>query len=84
METVGIREFRENLAGYLENSGPVAITRHGETIGFFFPVPRRRSEEEKLALRQAVKQLREALAAKGIAEDEIVEEFKELRRRKKK
>ncbi len=36
METVkiGIREFRENLAGYLESAKPLAITRHGETLGF--------------------------------------------------
>ena len=30
---VGIREFRENLADYLESKTPVAITRHGATIG---------------------------------------------------
>ena len=29
---VGIREFRENLADYLESKTPVAITRHGATI----------------------------------------------------
>ncbi len=30
--TVGIREFRENLATYLlESEAPVAITRHGDT-----------------------------------------------------
>jgi hypothetical protein len=28
------REFRENLAGYLESDKPLAITRHGETLGF--------------------------------------------------
>ena len=35
METVkvGIREFRENLAGYLEASKPLAIERHGKTLG---------------------------------------------------
>jgi hypothetical protein len=30
---IGIREFRENLAGYLESDKPLAITRHGETLG---------------------------------------------------
>ena len=30
---VGIREFRENLASYLKSQTPVAITRHGTTIG---------------------------------------------------
>ena len=32
---IGIREFRENLAGYLESGKPLAITRHGETLGFY-------------------------------------------------
>ncbi len=34
---VGIREFRENLADYLESKTPVAITRHGATIGIYVP-----------------------------------------------
>ena len=36
METlkVGIREFREKLASYLlESNKPLAITRHGDTVG---------------------------------------------------
>jgi hypothetical protein len=34
METVkvGIREFREKLAGYLESGTPLAIMRQGETF----------------------------------------------------
>ena len=31
-EKIGIREFRENLAGYLESGNPLAIIRHGETL----------------------------------------------------
>jgi hypothetical protein len=32
--TVGIREFRDNRATYvLDSSKPVAITRHGDTVG---------------------------------------------------
>ena len=27
-EKIGMREFRENLAGYLEGGRPLAITRH--------------------------------------------------------
>jgi hypothetical protein len=36
METVkiGIPEFRDNLASYLESDQPVAVTRHGQTLGF--------------------------------------------------
>lgn len=84
METVGIREFREKLADYLERSAPVAITRHGETIGFYIPARRKRTEEEKAALERAAAQLDKLLAARGATEDELVEEFKQLRRQKRK
>jgi hypothetical protein len=30
-----MREFRENLAGYLEAGTPLAIMRHGKTLGFY-------------------------------------------------
>ena len=80
METVGIREFRENLSGYLEGTTPIAITRHGETIGFFLPVRRKRTEEEKAALDEPADRLHKMLAARGVTEEELVEEFKQLRK----
>lgn len=84
METVGIREFREKLAEYLESSAPVAITRHGETIGFYIPTRRKRTDEEKAAFDQAAKRLQKMLADRGITEDELVEEFKQLRKQTRK
>jgi antitoxin (DNA-binding transcriptional repressor) of toxin-antitoxin stability system len=36
---VGMRELREKLADYLESSVPIEVTRHGQTIGFYIPVP---------------------------------------------
>ncbi len=81
---VGIREFRENLATYLlESHTPVAITRHGETVGYFIPARRKRAEAEREALRQAAARLDELLAAKGITEDEIVADFKRWRAAKR-
>lgn len=84
METVGIREFREKLADYLESSAPVAITRHGETIGFYLPTPRRRTDEEKAALDQAAERMQKMLDDRGITEDDLVEEFKQLRKQARK
>jgi hypothetical protein len=48
METVkvGVREFRENLAGYLESGRPLAIVRHGETLGFYIPAKQRTRKAE--------------------------------------
>ena len=82
---VGIREFRENLANYLlESSTPVAITRHGDTIGYFIPARRSRPEPDWLALEEAVGQLAAMLADKGISEDEILQDFKRLRSARRK
>jgi antitoxin (DNA-binding transcriptional repressor) of toxin-antitoxin stability system len=78
-ERVGIREFRENLSGYLESPTPVAITRHGETIGFYVPTRRRPSEADLEALRRAGDRLSELIAASGASEEELVNEFKALR-----
>ena len=78
--TVGIREFRENLAAYLlESDAPIAITRHGDTIGYFIPTRRKRTETERAALKVAAARLDELLAAKGVTEDELVADFKQWR-----
>jgi PHD/YefM family antitoxin component YafN of YafNO toxin-antitoxin module len=79
--TVGIREFRDNLASYvLESKKPVAITRHGDTVGFYLPVPRKRTEEQKAAYKQTMDRWDEMLASKGIEEDDILEDFKRWRK----
>jgi PHD/YefM family antitoxin component YafN of YafNO toxin-antitoxin module len=82
METlrVGIREFREKLASYLlESDKPLAITRHGDTVGYYLPARRKRSEAERSALRQAAARLQEMLAAEGLTEDEMIADFKRWR-----
>jgi prevent-host-death family protein len=82
METlkVGIREFRENLANYLlQTDKPVVITRHGDTVGYYLPARRTRSESERAALKEAALHLQKILAAEGINEDEVIEDFKRWR-----
>ena len=34
---VGIREFRSAITEYIASGTPIAITRHGLTVGFFIP-----------------------------------------------
>lgn len=36
-QRVGIREFRAGLAEYIDSDAPIAITRHGQTVGYFIP-----------------------------------------------
>ena len=79
-EKIGMREFRENLAGYLESGRPLAITRHGETLGFFIPARKRSRKAEVEAMQAAAKDLDAMIAAWGASEDELIEEYKEIRR----
>jgi antitoxin (DNA-binding transcriptional repressor) of toxin-antitoxin stability system len=79
-EKIGIREFRENLAGYLEGGKPLAITRHGETLGFFIPAQKRSRKAEVEAMRAAAKELDAMIAAWGASEDELMREYKQIQR----
>jgi len=77
---IGIREFRENLANYLlQSDSPVAITRHGDTVGYYLPARRKRADAERAQLREAVARLQEMLLGEGITEEEIVADFKRWR-----
>ncbi len=78
---VGIREFREKLSTYLlETDETVAITRHGDTVGYYIPARRKRTETEKAALKEVASRLQQEMAAAGVTEDEIVQDFKRWRR----
>lgn len=77
---VGIREFRENLSTYLESKTPVAITRHGATIGVYVPTRPKPTQEQIEALRVAGEKVQAMLAAAGVTEDELMEDYKKLRR----
>lgn len=79
---VGMREFRANLPQYLMTTSPVAVTRHGETIGFYIPARHRHSEAELDALKQAAANLEKLLLASGVSEEELFEEFRNMRKKK--
>lgn len=75
--SVGIREFREQLSTFLESEQPVAITRHGATIGYYIPVHAKQSQAD--ALRRAGSLLDAMVAGMNSTEDELVAEFKSAR-----
>ena len=80
METtkVGIREFRSDLAGYIASSTPVAVTRHGQTVGYFIPA-RAHVQADLAALREASAALDRLNAKHNIDIDEVVGDFKAAR-----
>lgn len=78
---VGIREFRDKLSSFLlESDAPVAITRHGDTVGYYIPARRRRSESEREGLRHVATHMQKMLADKGISEEEVLEDYRNWRK----
>ena len=82
METirVGIREFRAGLADFIASSTPVAVTRHGQTIGYFIPT-HGQAEADIASLKKASKTSDRLLATKSVEVDAVIAEFKTARRR---
>jgi len=77
---VGVREFRDRIASFLESDTPVAVTRRGETLGIYVPTRRKRPRTADISeLKAAADRLAAALA--DVDEEELVAEFKQLRRK---
>jgi antitoxin (DNA-binding transcriptional repressor) of toxin-antitoxin stability system len=77
--SVGIREFRAGLTEYIDQRKPIAVTRHGVTVGVFVPTPRP-SPGDVQALREASAKLQAVLS---LGDDEVeatVADFDTLRK----
>jgi len=81
METtkVGIREFRAALAEYIASETAVAVTRHGQTVGFFIPA-HGQTDADLAALKKASAELDRLLAAQAVDADAVAAEFKAARK----
>jgi antitoxin (DNA-binding transcriptional repressor) of toxin-antitoxin stability system len=82
METtrVGIREFRADMAEYIASNTPVAVTRHGQTVGYFIPT-QGQVEADIAALKKASKTLDRLLEAQGVDVESVMADFKTARRK---
>jgi hypothetical protein len=83
IKTIGIREFRENIAEFVQADTPLAITRHGLTLGYYLPTKRSPSEADKAALQEATKRLHDLLEAQGIDPKDLINDFKTIRKSRK-
>ncbi|MCI4429046.1 MAG: type II toxin-antitoxin system Phd/YefM family antitoxin [Burkholderiales bacterium] len=81
METtkVGIREFRAGLAEYIASDKPVAVTRHGQTVGIFIPTPGP-SQADLLAFQQASAKLKALMPLDDNEVDAMLTDFKAERK----
>ena len=59
---------------------PIAVTKHGRTVGLYIPLRNRPAAEDLAALREAGRRLDEWMAKASVTEDELVTEFKARRR----
>lgn len=78
---VGIREFRADLAEYIASSTPVAITRHGQTVGYFIPT-HGQVEADIAALKKASQTLDQLLQQQAVDAEAVVADFKAARQAK--
>ena len=67
------------LADYLESNQPLAITRHGETLGFYIPAQKRSRKAQLEAMHAAARELDEMIASWGATEDGLMDEYKRIR-----
>ncbi len=80
--TISTREFRTQLAKYLESQEPLAISKHGRTIGYYIPAQQPIEQQELETLKRGMQKLQSLLATHGINEDDVVAEFNHLRKQK--
>ncbi|MEL6468606.1 MAG: type II toxin-antitoxin system Phd/YefM family antitoxin [Cyanobacteria bacterium J06623_4] len=81
-EKVGIREFRQNIGKYVDSAEPIAISRHGQTVGYFVPVRKKPDKADFEALRVATQKLDALLDEHGVDREEMIREFDRLRKNK--
>lgn len=78
---VGVRQFRAELARYIAADTPVAVTKHGQKVGYFIPT-KAQVEADVAALKKAGQALDQLLQAKGVVDIEtIVTDLKAARKR---
>jgi len=84
LKTLGVREFRESLAEHLVSDQPIAITKHGLTLGYYIPTYKGLNQADSQALQEASKQLNDLLNAQSLDSEALIEQSKALRKQSKK
>ncbi len=76
---VGIREFRSGLAEFIASTNPVAVTRHGQTVGYFIPT-HVHIDADMAALKKASAEFDRLLASRPVEIQDVTTEFKAARK----
>jgi antitoxin (DNA-binding transcriptional repressor) of toxin-antitoxin stability system len=78
-QKIGIREFRAHLSEVIAADRPMAVTRHGQTVGVFIPTRPPVTDEVLARLQVAAAAFAQQMAEAGVAEETLVAEFKAAR-----
>lgn len=84
IKTVGVKEFRDNLAEHLLADAPIAVTKHGLTVGYYIPTHHPVTADDKRSLREAADQLSQLLEAQGLEPEALIRAAQDLRKKDKK
>lgn len=82
MKLMTVKEFRDKATKALKSKEPLIIMRRGEIAGIFFPVPLDTIpfEFKKDLFLTLTESIRKRLEAKGIKEEEALDDFEEFRK----
>lgn len=83
VKAVAVAEFREKFAEHLMSPDPIAITKHGLTVGYYIPTHRPVREADKQALTEASRKLSELLEAQGLDPEDLIRDAIPLRKQAK-
>ena len=78
--TISTQEFRAELARFLDSSETLAITRHGEVVGYYVPArDPSKLREEYVRFRSSAERLKALLEDTGMSRETLVEKVKTAR-----
>jgi hypothetical protein len=86
---VDVGEFRENLDHFLESTGAVRVTRDGEIIGVYTPLPKpkkltaKEADERSLELAKLQEELLGQMEKAGVTEEDLMGDIEDIERQKR-
>jgi hypothetical protein len=83
VKSIAVAEFREKFAEHLMSPDPIAITKHGLTVGYYIPTHHSVSQDSEKALENATKRLAAMFAARGVDPEDLIQEAITLRKEDK-
>ena len=83
IQEISTRNFRDDMAQYLDSHDTIAITRHGQVVGYYVPArePSRVAEQIRV-LQNSAARLQATLDAQGFTVNDLEAVLEEFEQRK--